>query len=508
MILVGIMLVLLSGAVLSLVASRFNSNLPRYISLLSLFITVVILGFSWNLSAFPTLFKSGVWMYEFQMIWIPSIGSSIHLAMDGLSYILILLTLIFGIISILASKKTSNEGFYYFNTMLMIVGVVGIFLAIDLFLFFFFWEMMLIPLYLLMVMFGNGTSSKNSFKFLIYTQGSGLLLLFSIICLYVLQGRSTGIYSFDLSKFTGLPINTYLASVLMLCFITTFLVKLPVIPFHGWLTGSFIEAPATALITGLLIKTGAYGIIRFVIPIFPEVAMSYANVALIIGVITILYGAFMAFVQDDLRLIAAYSSISHMGFILLGLFSFNEIAWQGVIVQMIASGISSTALIIIANSLLKRTGTCNINQLGGLWEKVPILSGLGVFFAMASLGLPGMGNFIAEFLILSGTFKVSMTIAIFASIGLVAAAAYSLRIIQKVFVGNKNNDWEITDFSGLEKVIVGSLVVLILWIGLYPQPILNRSKTLIQKTLNIQVPEKENPKPVNKNEASVKVFNY
>ena len=289
----------------------------------------------------------------------------------------------------------------------------------------------------------------------------------------------------------------------MLGFLVAFLVKLPVIPFHGWLPASFKDAPLSAVFTGLLIKTGAYGIIRFAVPLFQESSKYFADAAFVIGIITILYGAFIAFTKDDLREIAAYSSISHMGFILLGIYAFNQISWQGVVVQMIASGVSTSALLIIASSLLKRTGTCNISQLGGLWEKVPVLSGIGTFIAMASLGLPGTGNFIAEFLILSGTFKVSIFITIIASIGLVAGAAYSLRIIQKIFVGNKNAEYEMHDFSWIEKISVGALIVITLWIGVKPQPILNRSKAVIEKILNMPIPQKEEPIKLKSNEALV-----
>jgi NADH-quinone oxidoreductase subunit M len=506
MILPVLILVLVAGALVSIAAAKVNSNLPRYIALLALAINVVLLLGSWNLSAFPTLFQNGNWMYAFKTEWIPTIGASIDLRMDGLSFLMILLTLIMGFIAVMASPKTEDEGFYYFNTLLMIAGVTGIFLAFDLLLFFFFWEMMLVPLYLLMVMFGKDKSSRISVKFLIYTQASGLLMLFSILCMYIIKGKLSGTYSFEYDYYLLIPFGIPLGSVLVLGFLAAFFVKLPVFPFHGWLPGTFVEAPVTAVITGLLIKTGAYGLIRFALPFFPDVSALFANTAMLIGIVTILYGAFMAFTQTDLRLIAAYSGISHMGFIILGLYSFNEIAWQGVVIQMIASAISTSALVLIASALIKRTGTCNIDQLGGLWEKVPTLSGLGVFFAMAALGLPGMGNFIAEYLILAGTFKVSAVSAIIASLGLIVAAAYSLRIIQKVFVGNKNNDWEIIDFTIVEKLSLGTLVILILWIGLNPQPILNRSKATIEKVLNTkQSGDKEIPSNVNKNEASVKV---
>jgi NADH-quinone oxidoreductase subunit M len=500
-----LILTILAGAIVSLVASKWSNVLPRYIAMLALAIDTVLLLGSWNISAFPLLFKHGNWIFEYQVGWIHTIGANIHLAMDGLSFLMIVLTLILGFISVLASPRTDDEGFYYFNTLLMIAGVTGIFLALDLLLFFFFWEMMLVPIYLLMVMFGKNNDSKVSFKFLVYTQASGLLMLLSILCLYFIHGRNTGIYSFDYSVFLSYSYGIKAGAVIMLGFLAAFFVKLPVLPFHGWLPGSFIDAPITAVITGLLIKTGAYGIIRFVIPLFPDAFGLFANAGFVLGIITIFYGAFMAFVQDDLRLIAAYSGISHMGFILLGLYSFNEIALQGTVMQMIASAISTSALLLIASSLIKRTGTCNISQLGGLWEKSPVLSGLGMFFAFASLGLPGLGNFIAEFLILAGTFKTSIVAAVFASLGLIAAAAYSLRIIQKAFVGHKNNDFEIHDFLGIEKISLGSLVILLLWLGLYPKPVFDRSKDTVQKVLKVEAPIRDFPVKEKKNEASVKV---
>jgi NADH-quinone oxidoreductase subunit M len=507
MILALLILILIAGAIVTPIASKINKALPKIIALAVLAIEAIIILGSWNLSSFPTLFKNSAgWMLEFKMNWIPAMGISVHFAIDGLSYLMILLTIIMGFISVLASPKTENEGFYYFNTLLMISGVVGIFLSVDLFLFFFFWEMMLLPLYLLMVMFGKSKSQKTSLKFFIYTQFSGLILLISILSLYFIHYKETGIYSFDYADLMNVSLPLKTASLLMLGFLVAFLVKLPVVPFHGWLPASFTEAPITAVVTGLMIKTGAYGIIRFAIPMFHESSKYFASTALVIGVITILYGAFMAYAKEDLREIAAYSGISHMGFILLGIYAFNSIGWQGVVIQMIASAVSTSALVIIAASLLKRTGTCNINQLGGIWEKVPVLSGIGTFIAMASLGLPGTGNFIAEFLILTGTFKVSIVITVLASLGLVAAAAYSLRIIQKIFVGNKNKEYAISDFSWIEKVSLGALIVIIVWIGLQPQPILNRSKAAVEKILNMEILQRDVPVKTNVNEESVKLI--
>jgi NADH-quinone oxidoreductase subunit M len=479
-----LLIILISGSLLSLIISRWSKVLPRYIALLTLASAFVLLLSLWNLSAFPILFKSRFgFMQEYYTNWISVLNTSIHLGIDGLSYIMILLTLFMGFIAILISEKTDHEGYYYFNTLLMIFGITGIFLAVDLFLFFFFWEMMLLPIYLLMIMNGKESDSKTSFKFFIYTQASGLILLLSLLSLYIIRGKSQGWFSFDFFNLTGTFIGPKVSAILLIGFLLAFLVKLPVFPVHGWLPGSFMAAPVTAIVAGLLIKTGAYGIIRFAILLFPEGSIVIANWIAALGVITILFGAFMAYSQTDLRLIAAYSSISHMGFILIGLFSFQTLAWQGVVIQMIASAVSTSALMMVAFALLRRTGTCNINQMGGLWEKVPVLSGLGLFFVIASLGLPGLGNFIAEFMILAGVFKVNMLISILASLGLIATVAYSLRIVQKIFVGNKNSDWNIPDVSWIEKLVIGSLVIVSLWIGLYPKPIIDRTKPVIEKVL-------------------------
>jgi NADH-quinone oxidoreductase subunit M len=370
----------------------------------------------------------------------------------------------------------------------MITGVTGIFLSTDLLLFFLFWELMLLPIYLLMVMFNNESSSKSSFKLLVYTQASGLILLVSILCVYFIRGKATGFYTFDYFDSAGILYGQTASIILMCGFLAAFLVKLPAFPVHGWFTSAFKDAPFIAITAGLLIKTGAYGILRFAIPLFPEGATAYAIVFMIIGVITIIYGAVMAYSQTDLRSLAAYIGVSHMGFIVIGLFAYNSIAWQGVILQMLVSAISVSALLFLANSLIKRTGTCNIDQLGGLLPKTPALSGMTMFFAFAILGLPGTGNFIAEFLILAGTFKANYLIAILASVGLVLSVAYSLRIIQKIVVGKKEYNAQISDLTLVEKLVFGILIVLVLWIGIYPKPILSRSNPAVDQIIKTYKP--------------------
>jgi NADH-quinone oxidoreductase subunit M len=490
MILPIILIILLSGALLAAVSGRLNKNMPLYITLATLLVTIGILLTSWEYSNSSVLANEATkWMYEFQCTWIPSMGTSIHLAIDGLSYIMILLTLVMGVVATLASTQIERKGFYFFNTLLLIAGVVGIFMAVDLFLFFFFWEMMLCPLYFLIATCSKENTEKAAFKFLIYTQASGLLMFLSILFLYFIHAAQTGIHSFDFNDLVNTQLSIRTASIIMFGFLAAFFVKLPVFPVHGWLPSTFKTAPATAILTGLLIKTGAYGIIRFAVPLFPEASLLFGPAAMILGVITILYAAFIAFSQNDIRLIAAYSGISHMGFIIIGLYAFNQAAWQGVAVQMVASAVSTSALILMAEALYKRTGTYDITKMGRLWEQAPVLSGLGMFFAMASLGLPGVANFIAEFLILAGTFKVSIFITVLASLGIVAAAAYSMRIVQKVFVGNKNGEYQVNDFNWIEKSTMAIMFALLIWIGLNPKPVLERSKPAIDKALTM--PEKD-----------------
>src|SRR5450756_1396552 len=248
------------------------------------------------------------------------------------------------------------------------------------------------------------------------------------------------------------------------------------------------EAPTAGslILAALLLKTGAYGLFRFILPLFPSAAVSFAPIGMMLGVLGILYGAKLAFAQTDLKRLVAYTSVSHMGFVILGVFSFNEIAYQGVVIQMIAHGISTGALFILVGQLYERIHTRDVNKMGGLWEKAPVMGAIGLVFSMASLGLPGLGNFIAELLILIGAFKANILMSCLASLGLIAATIYSLRIVQKVFFGNKNRDWEMNDLTVREKIVSASLVIAIVWLGLFPQPVFNTAKPALLKTLDAQ----------------------
>ncbi|MGE5860336.1 MAG: complex I subunit 4 family protein, partial [Ignavibacteria bacterium] len=399
MILAWIIIILMAGGILAWIAGRKNLLLARWISLITIFIDFILVVKIWiDFDRDLKLTSAPSWFLEINSNWVPQFGINFHLALDGLSLILIALTIFLGILSVLISWKEINErvGFFHFNLLWILAGIVGVFTAADMFLFYFFWEVMLIPMYFLIAIWGHENRIYASYKFFIFTQASGLLMFLAILGLYFIHGSQTGFYTFDYTELLGTNLTPTAALFLMLGFLIAFVVKLPAIPFHSWLPDAHTEAPTagSVILAGLLLKTGAYGILRFVIPFFPGAAEDFQLVAFILGAAGILYGAMLAFAQTDLKRLVAYSSVSHMGFVLLGAFSFNELALQGTVIQLVAHGISTGALFILAGMLQERIHTRDINVMGGLWAKVPFMGGMGLMFALASLGLPGLVNFI------------------------------------------------------------------------------------------------------------------
>ncbi len=262
---------------------------------------------------------------------------------------------------------------------------------------------------------------------------------------------------------------------IMLGFFVAFAVKLPVVVLHTWLPDAHTEAPTagSVILAGLLLKTGAYGMLRFVVPLFPHAARMFAPVAMALGVAGILYGAILAFGQTDLKRLVAYTSVSHLGFVLLGIFAWNDLALQGAVMTMICHGISTGALFILVGALQQRIHSREMDRMGGLWSTAPRLSGAALFFALASLGLPGLGDFVGEFLVLLGTYKVSIVLAALATVGVLFATFYALRLVQRAFQGPNTHDWRIADLVPREGLVVALMIVTLLWLGLYPRPVLD-----------------------------------
>lgn len=478
MILIWLISILPGGGVLAWISGRFNPLLPRLIALAVTLITFTGTVVLWLGNPMPSL-ETG-WLVSYTRDWIPAFGIQLKLAADGLSMLMLVLTSFLGVIAVLASWKGVQKrvGFFHFNLLFILAGITGVFVALDLFLFYFFWELMLIPMYFLISIWGHENRNYASVKFFLFTQASGLLMFISIIVLFFIHGSNTGNYTFDYEQLLGTTLSPETGFWVMLGFFVAFAVKLSSVPLHSWLPDAHTQAPTAGslILAALLLKTGAYGIIRFVLPLFPEASAQFAPVAMILGVLSILYGAKLAFAQTDLKRLIAYISVSHMGFILLGIYSFNEMAMQGAVMQMIAHGISTGALFIIAGSLSDRIDTRELSQMGGLWSTMPRMGTMGLIFVLASLGLPGLGNFVAEILILIGAFSASQVLTIIATVGLVLATAYSLRIMQKVFYGEKHSEYKIPDFGFREMIIMSSLAVVIIWLGLFPSSVLNTSE--------------------------------
>jgi NADH-quinone oxidoreductase subunit M len=340
-------------------------------------------------------------------------------------------------------------------------------------------------MYFLIRVWGHERRRYAAYKFFIFTQAGGLLLLLAILGIYFEHGRAGGGYTFDYrALLDGRPAGGYAAWCLV-GFTLAFLVKLPGIPFHTWLPDAHTEAPTagSVILAGLLLKTGAYGLLRFAAPLFPEAASGLAPAAMVIGVAGIVYGAVLAFAQRDLKRLVAYTSISHMGFVLLGVFTFDELALGGVTLQMLCHGVSTGALFVLVGALGARLHTRDMDRMGGLRDALPRLSAAIMVFAMASLGLPGLGNFVGEFLTLAGTFREAAWAASLATTGLVFATVYSLWIIQRTLHGRRpaSSSLSAGDLSPRETAVTAAMVVVIVALGLFPQPVLRTARSALRQ---------------------------
>jgi len=467
----------LVGGVLAWLIGRRNAPLCRWFSLLIVLVEFAVTVGLWarHLEA-VRLGSGGAWLEIFERAWIPKLGISFILAIDGLSLLMVILTAFIGVMAVLVSWREiqTRVGVYFACLLWVLAGITGVFLALDLFLFYFFWEVMLIPMYFLIGVWGHERRIYAAIKFFIFTLVGGLLMLVSILALYFTHGAETGIYTFSYTELLGTPMGSPAAFWIMLGFFVAFAVKLPAVPIHNWLPDAHTEAPTAGslILAALLLKTGAYGLIRFVVPLFPEASAAMAPWALRLGVLGIIYGAILAFAQTDLKRLVAYTSVSHMGFVLIGVYSWNELALQGTVMQMICHGVSTGALFMIVGMLYERIHTRDVTRMGGLWTAAPQLGGVAMIFAMASLGLPGTGNFVGEFLILFGVYKISLPVTVVTLLGIVAATIYSLRIIQTTFHGPVVTDWEIDDLSPSEMLMMAPMIIAIIWLGLWPSTVM------------------------------------
>ena len=418
--------------------------------------------------------------------WIPTIGAGYYLGIDGISFLLIMLTTMLGWISILSSWTAIENRVkeYYIWFLVLQTGMLGVFMALDFFLFFVFWEAMLVPMYLLIGIWGGPRKLYAAIKFFLYTLAGSVLMLLGILFLYFNHHSVAGIYTFAIPElyktapqiFFNPQYGSTYATLLFFCFFLAFAIKVPMFPFHTWLPDAHVEAPTagSVILAGVLLKMGTYGFIRFSLPFFPAVVMStkVRGWMIFLSIVAIIYGALVSLMQKDMKKLVAYSSVSHLGFCTLGIFALNPVGLSGSVLQQINHGISTGALFLIVGVLYERRHTREISEYGGISNVMPIYATITMIMFLSSMGLPLLNGFVGEFTILQGTFMENWKWAAWAVPGVILAAAYLLWLYQRVFFGSVTNpkNEKLHDLTPREIATFVPLIIMALWIGLYPKP--------------------------------------
>ena len=455
-------------------------------------LAVALLTFLVSLPLY-TGFDARVADYQFQerRPWLPSLGIGYHVGIDGISLLLVLLTTFLMPITLLASWHAIEKRWKEFAvTMLLLeTGMLGVFVALDLFLFYVFWEAMLIPMYLVIGVWGGTNRVYAAVKFVLYTLAGSLLMLVAILALFFQHGAVTGNYTFDLPVLAQYVMpGGRVQNLLFLAFALAFAIKVPMFPFHTWLPDAHVEAPTpgSVILAGVLLKMGTYGFLRFCLPLFPQASMTFAPWIIALAIVGIIYGAWVSTVQADIKKLVAYSSVSHLGFVMLGLFALNAQGVVGGIIQMVNHGLSTGALFLLVGMIYERRHTRLIEQFGGIWKVMPAFSVLFMIVTFSSIGLPGLNGFVGEFLILVGAFQWNRLAAALATTGIIFAAVYMLWMYQRVIFGEltREENRGLTDLSVREWVVLVPVLLLIVWIGVYPGPFTGVTEASVQALIS------------------------
>ena len=475
----------LVGAVVLLFVSKHQVDVIRWIANATValgFIVSLPLWFLYD-SANPD------WQFVERMPWIPSIGAQYFLGVDGFSVLLILLTTMMGVIAVLSSWNAIQMRVkeYYIFLLMLQTGMIGAFMALDFLLFFLFWEVMLVPMYFLIGIWGSDNRLYSAIKFFLFTLVGSVIMLLGILAVYFYHQDVTGVYTFDITQFHELNIPYNLQWWTFLAFFLGFAVKVPMFPFHTWLPDAHTDAPTagSVILAAVLLKMGTYGFIRFSLPILPEATRAFVPAVVLLSIVGIVYGALVAMAQRDWKRLIAYSSVSHMGMVMLGMFALTPVGITGSIVQQLNHGISTGALFLLVGVVYERRHTRLIAEYGGLSKVMPVYAAIFLVMTMSSIGLPTLNGFIGEVLILQGIFVVSKTWAFFAASGIVLGAAYMLWLYQRTMFGTITNpkNENLPDVSLREFATFVPLLLLAVWIGLYPKPFLDRLETSVDRVM-------------------------
>ncbi|QPJ65712.1 MAG: NADH-quinone oxidoreductase subunit M [Candidatus Nitrohelix vancouverensis] len=437
--------------------------------------------------------------FEYVASWIPTFGVNYHVGIDGISLLLYIMTTFLTLISIIASWGVTKHIKEYMMAMLALsTGMLGVFIALDFFLFYVFWEFQLVPMYLIIGIWGGPRRIYAAIKFFLYTAVGSLLMLVGIIWIYFEIKAQTGVGTTDLMYITEhLNIGLDAQKWLFIAFFLAFAIKVPMFPFHTWLPDAHVEAPTagSVILAGVLLKMGTYGFLRFNLPLFPFASNVFLPYIAWLAIIGIIYGALIAMVQEDLKKLVAYSSVSHLGFVMLGIFAFNHYGLEGALLQNLNHGISTSALFLLVGMIYDRRHTRLISEFGGLAKILPMYTVCFMIISLSSIGLPGTNGFVGEFLILLGIFQVNGIWAAAATSGVIFAACYMLWMFQRVmFLELKNpKNEKLKDMNARELITMVPLIILVFWIGFYPKPFLQTFEPTVTHLLTRVSPENFRP---------------
>jgi len=458
---------------------------PSVIRNFALAISVVV--FAVSIKLFTGFETNAEMQFLTKLGWIPSLGISYKVGIDGISLLLIMLVTFLTPITILSSFSSITDRVkeFFFCLLLLETAMLGAFVSLDLFLFYVFWELMLIPMYFMIGIWGGERRIYATIKFFIYTMVGSLLMLVAIIYVVYQYKTFTGSLSFELSELLRVGFSPREQWLLFLAFALAFAIKVPMFPFHTWLPDAHVEAPTpgSVILAGVLLKMGTYGFVRFAMPMFPDAAIRAIPVISVLAIIGIIYGALVAMVQKDVKKLVAYSSVSHLGFVMLGLFAMNTHAVEGAIYQMVNHGISTGALFLLVGVVYERRHTRLMSEYGGLTKVMPIYATVFMIVTLSSIGLPPLNGFVGEFLVLLGVFETNVWYGVLATTGVVLGAIYMLWMYQRVFFGEVTNEKnaDLKDLTRRELFVFAPLIVMIFVMGVYSKPFINKMEPAVNQ---------------------------